>query len=201
MNSLEQAESAAPPLDYAQLVDSIVRDHEGDQLECGELLAKIDEALNQIDEALDAGVVDEESLLVARETLIGMRLDLPCRPAQSALVQVVGSVPAGAAVSGPVAVGGPAVGGGVACVDCAPVAVSSGGGAGGGAGGAAAAGGPGLRRLLMLGGLTGGIIAAATSGDDNPPPENLVVGTASEHGNCADEISFHGTGVVSRSAR
>ena len=171
MNTLEQADSVAPPLDYAQLVDSIVAEYEGDQLECGELLAKIDEALNQIDEALDAGVVDEESLLVARETLIGMRLDLPCRPAQSALVQVVGSAPVGGgAVSGPVAAGGPVVGGGVACVDCAPVAVSSGGAGGGGA----AAGGPGLRRLLLLGGLTGGIIAAATSGDDNPPPETSL---------------------------
>tara|TARA_R110002049_G_scaffold27321_2_gene94056 strand:- start:155105 stop:155713 length:609 start_codon:yes stop_codon:yes gene_type:complete len=176
MNTIESVDPAEPATDYVALIDSIAEQLKSDQVDCDAMLEKIDEALGQIDESLDAGVADEESLLAARDALVSMRLELPCRSDELAVMQMaVGD----AAMGGSVLDSGFAGGG---CVDCGTGMVTSGGGGavssgGGGAvggGGAAAGSGGGLRRLLLLGGLTGGIIAASSSDDDGPAPETSL---------------------------
>ena len=169
MNAVEPVDTVDQEYDYVSVIDSIAADMKGETYNCDAMLARIDQALLRIDELLDAGATDEESLLVARETLVAMRLKLACVPEELAVMQSAG----GGNVISDVVIGESIISNGVpgvGCVNCAPV--STGGAVASGGGGAAgAAGGPGLRRLLLLGGLTGGIIAAATSGDDdNPPP-------------------------------
>lgn len=171
MNSLERSNDPSMVLDYEQLVDSMTEKLKSDEVDCVEMLAALDKALNEIDASLDVGVSDEESLLAARDALVSMRLDLPCLTEQLAQTQccqpAIQPAVAPANIISDVLVSEQVISGGLV----------SGGGAGGGIAGAAAgggagiAGGGGLGPLLRIGGLTGGIIAAATSGDDDPVPQ------------------------------
>lgn len=165
MNTVEHGDSDGIDSDYVQLVDGIANDLKSDEVDCGEMLTKIDEALDQIDESLDAGVIDEESLLIARDALVSMRLELPCLSDQLTQAECCGPEIAPANVISEQVIGSEIIDGGFA---------GGGGGGGGAAGGGGAVGGVGLRRLLAIGGLTGGIIAGATSGGDDPAPETSL---------------------------
>jgi hypothetical protein len=175
MNTVEQASHALQSLDYGQLVDSLAVQRKGDEVDCSEMLSKIDEALHEIDASLDAGVSDEESLLEARDALVAMRLDLPCLSEQLAQAPCCQPTIAPANIVSDVLVSEQVVTAGLpsGALGGAGGALGGAGGAIGGAGGAIGGGG-GLAGLLRIGGLTGGIIAAASSSSDDPVPSTSL---------------------------
>ena len=138
---------------------------------CEEKLIQIDAALEQLDNALDQGVDNEDTLLVAREAIIEMRLNLPCRHQE----QLAGSQSASCNCqecnqsSGGILGGGGVLSGGGG-------GVLSGGGGGilsGGGGGAILGGGGGIAGGSGFGLLAAGAAAAiaiptASSDDDDP---------------------------------
>jgi len=190
MQDAERIEGVDEARTYERLVATSPEDLAGSEADCQAALNKLDSLLREIDEVLDAGAADEESLLATRDAVAQLRLELPCLPAtqltqfpccmpemvplqavvdpatngQVISERVIGESVIGESVVGPVDSGPGAFVGGM------------GGGAtgGGGAAGGAAGGGGGLGRLLAIGGLTGGIIAAATSGSSSGGGETSV---------------------------
>ncbi len=158
--------------DLVQLIEDLEAEIQDDAVECEDMLAKLDSAIEEIDLVLDNGVEDEESYLVARDALIDMRLELPCLGEQLAQSSCATCSPCTSCGTGSVARSGGSGGGGILG---GGGVVGSGGGFGGGFGGGGGliGGGGGLLssrplRLLAIGGAAIGIAVGAGGDDDDP---------------------------------
>ena len=156
-------EVAAPEgqLDMVKMVEDLRVDVANEDIACEEKLAKLDEALQQIDVILDSGVEDERGYLVAREAVAAMRLEIPCSTQQELTAAVAGEF-AAAPVAAPAMNLAPASFPAAApCVNCGTR--SSGGGGGSSAGGGISG------RALLLGGAAAAIAIPLSSSDDDAP--------------------------------
>ena len=154
-------------IDLVEMIEGLELELEDEELQCEDMLAKLDAALEEIDTALDVGVEDEASHLVARDALISMRLELPCLGEELAQ----GCVPCqqGVAVAQPVRNVAPAPifnGGGGGIIGGGGF---GGGGFGGGLGGGGAFAGGGGGGLLLLGGAAAAIAIPLAGSDDDDP--------------------------------
>lgn len=160
MMANQDATVAEAKIDVVQLIDDLQAEAATEEVNAEAMLAKLDEALDQIDDALDQGVQDESELLVARDAIVDMRLE--ASKEEVAHDQLAGSQ--------------------CNCPECnaAPTRVISGGGGGpilggggpilGGAGGGGLlSGGPSFG-LLAAGAAAIAIPIATASDDDDPAP-------------------------------
>ena len=146
---------------------------------CEEKLIQVDAALEQVDSVLDQGVDNEDTLLVAREAIIEMRLGLPCRVQEQQLAgshnsscgcqqcNTGGGVLGGG--GGGILGGGGVISNGGGGVFSGGGAFSGGGGAFSGGGGALLGGGGSIGGFGLLAGGAAAIVAIAASSDDDDP--------------------------------
>lgn len=163
--------------DLVQLIEDFEAEIQDDAVECEDMLAKLDSAIEEIDLVLDNGVENEESYLVARDVLIDMRLELPCLGEQLAQNSCSTCSPCTSCGTGSVSRSGGLLSGSGGGIFGGGGVVGSGGGFGGGLGGGGGligGGGGGLLagsplRLLAIGGAAIGIAVGAGGGDDDDP--------------------------------
>jgi hypothetical protein len=159
IQSTTQAFMAAPaeqatkaPMSLTELVDSLREEIAAKETSCEDMLVKLDEALEDIDAKLDAGVPNEDEYLKARDEIAKMRYDLEClanKLTQGGTDMPIPMDQPPTFNSGNPSSGGSFGGGGV---------LSGGGGAGGGSG----------LGVLGLMGVAGGTIAGVSNDDSNP---------------------------------
>lgn len=195
VNSVPHAPEAKPDQSVAKRVDQLHEQLESGEVKCSVMLARLDDLLKTIDQALDAGVAeaDEKTYLAARDEVVDMRLELPClgesliqagggeedsvavgegEVEQTLTNQITGeTMPGGPSVLDGGMVGGETLGGGygggaIGGGVAGPSAMA--GGSGGGGGGGFIGGGGGGLGMMSVAAAAAIAIPVATADSDDP---------------------------------